>query len=87
MKEEFSVENRENKSIAYTAMEQLHPTRKSAPRHGYDFEKISSITGRGEEAHSTSGMTQDRPKERAGLGEGRAGTSACLGEFGGSREG
>lgn len=62
------MEPRENQSIAYTAMKQLHPARKSAPRHGYDFEKIGLVTGRGQGAHGISGMTKDRPEERAGIG-------------------
>lgn len=72
LREEFSVEHRENKSIDYTAIKQLHPVRKSALSHGYDFGKTGSVTGRGQEVHGESGMTQERPEERAGMGE-RAG--------------
>lgn len=65
-REEFSAEHRENKSIAYMAMKQLHPVRMSAPSHGYDL-KIGSVTGRGQEVHSEPGMTGGRPEEWAGI--------------------
>lgn len=54
MREEFSVEHRANKPIAYMAMKQLHPRRMSTLSHGYDFGKISSVTGNGQEVHSES---------------------------------
>lgn len=62
------VENRENKSIAYTAVEQLHPARKSAPRRGYHFERISSVTGRGQRGaqHVRDDSGQTKREGRAG---------------------
>lgn len=54
MREEFSVEHRENKSTAYMAMKQLRSRRMSTLSHGYDFGKISSVTGSGQEGHSKS---------------------------------
>lgn len=77
MREEFSVEHRENKRIAYTAMKRLHPARKSAPNCGYDFGKIGSVTGRGQDVHSESGMTRDRPEERARMGGVRRGQGSA----------
>lgn len=42
-----------------------------------DIEKIRLVTGKSQEAHGMSGMTQDRPEKRAEIGEEQAHPVSC----------